>query len=143
MDDLVGRQGRHQRGSTDAKRRTVGIVDDDEAVRVSLQFLLETGGHTVETFVSATDLLTSEIQNLGCLIIDDYMPGASGLELARRLRIDGQCIPILLITGAPSSEIAARAAEVGIDRVLGKPPEESDLLSFINRAFAGDDTDRP
>jgi CheY-like chemotaxis protein len=62
------------------------------------------------------------------------MPEMTGLELAERLRADGSSIPILLVTGSPSPVIVARAAELGINRVLDKPPTEEDLLDFINGA---------
>ena len=60
------------------------------------------------------------------------MPEMTGLELAERLRADGSGISVLLITGSPSPAIAARAAELGVTRVLDKPPTEEDLLDFID-----------
>ena len=60
------------------------------------------------------------------------MPCMTGLELAERLRANGEGIPILLITGSSTPSIVARAAEVGIDRVLEKPPSDEDLLDFIS-----------
>jgi CheY-like chemotaxis protein len=62
------------------------------------------------------------------------MPYMTGLELAERLRADGANIPILLMTGSPTPAILARAAEVGIDRVVEKPTSDDDLLDFINAA---------
>jgi CheY-like chemotaxis protein len=59
------------------------------------------------------------------------MPYMAGLELAERLRADGANIPILLMTGSPTPAVLARAAEVGIDRVLEKPPGENDVIDFI------------
>ena len=94
--------------------------------------LLEIIGHPVETFASAAEFLKAEIQHLACLILDHHMPEMTGLELAERLRADGSGIPILLITGSPSPAIAARAAELGVTRVLEKPPTEEDLLDFID-----------
>ena len=117
---------------TEAERRRVAIVDDDDAVRNSLRFLLEVAGHLVETFASAADFLTAELQHFGCLILDHHMPHMTGLELAERLRADGARIPILLITGSPSPAIVARAAELGIERVLEKPLGDQDILDFIN-----------
>ena len=92
--------------------RTVAIVDDDDAVRDSLRFLLEVIGHPVATFASAAEFLKAEIHRLACLILDHHMPEMTGLELAERMRADGAGIPILLITGAPSPAIVTRAAEV-------------------------------
>ena len=111
---------------------TVAIVDDDDAVRDSLRFLLEVIGHPVVTFASAAEFLKAEMQRLACLILDHHMPEMTGLELAERMRADGAGIPILLITGAPSPAIVTRAAEVGINRVLEKPATEEDLLDFID-----------
>jgi two-component system response regulator FixJ len=116
---------------TEAERRTVAIVDDDYAVRDSIHFLLEVMGQPVETFSSAAEFLKAERQHLACVILDHHMPGMTGLELAERLRANGQGIPILLITGSPTPSIMTRAAEVGIDRVLEKPPSDEDLLDFI------------
>ena len=118
---------------TKAGLSVVGIVDDDHAVRESLRFLLEVAGHVVETFESAVDFLNSETKHLACLILDHHMPHMNGLELAQRLRSGGLAIPILLVTGLPSQAIVARAAELGIDRVLSKPFDEDELLNFVNR----------
>ncbi len=117
---------------TKAERRTVAIVDDDNGVRDSLRFLLEVVGHPVETFASAAEFLKAEWRHLACLILDHHMPHMTGLELAERLRDSGARIPILLITGSPSPAIVARAAELGIESVLEKPPGDQDLLDFIN-----------
>jgi two-component system response regulator FixJ len=116
---------------TDAERRTVAVVDDDHAVRDSLQLLLEVIGYTVEIFASAAEFLQANVQHFACLILDHHMPNMTGLELARRLRDDGAVIPILLITGSPSPTILARAAELDI-QVLEKPPGDEDLINFIN-----------
>jgi two-component system, LuxR family, response regulator FixJ len=117
---------------TKIEQRPVAIVDDDQAVRDSLRFLLETIGHPVETFASAAEFLKAEQQHLACLILDQHMPEMTGLKLAERLRADGSGIPILLITGSPSPAIVARAAELGISRVLAKPRADEDLLDFVN-----------
>ena len=116
---------------TEAERRTVAVVDDDQAVRDSLRFLLEVIGYTVEIFASAAEFLQANVRHFACLILDHHMPNMTGLELARRLRADGAVIPILLITGSPSPTIAASAAELGIE-VLDKPPGEEALIHFIN-----------
>ena len=113
---------------------TVAIVDDDEAVRHSLRFLLEVIGHKVETFAAADEFQKAEPDKLLCLIVDQHMPGMTGLELAERLRAAGNTVPIMLVTGAPSPAIHARAAELGIDEVLEKPPDEARLMAFIDTA---------
>jgi two-component system, LuxR family, response regulator FixJ len=111
--------------------RVVGIVDDDPAVLDSLKFLLEVVGYQVATFASATAFVRDGATHPACLIIDQHMPGMTGLELAQKLRDDGAAIPTLLITGSPSPAIVARAAQLGIVKVLEKPPEEADLLNFV------------
>jgi FixJ family two-component response regulator len=115
----------------EAEQRTVAVVDDDYAVRDSLRFLLEVVGYPVEIFASAAEFLAANMRHFSCLILDHHMPNMTGLELAKRLRTDGFAIPILLVTGSPSPAIVARAAELGIDRVLEKPPGNEDLIDFI------------
>lgn len=117
---------------SDAEQNMVAIVDDDVAVRDSLRFLLEVVGCTVEAFASAAEFLQANVQDFACLILDHHMPNMTGLQLAERLRADGSDIPILLVTGSPSPAIVARAAELGIERILEKPPGEEDLIDFIN-----------
>lgn len=120
---------------TDAVARLVGIIDDDNAVRDSMKFLLEVSGHVVEAFASACDFLAAETQHLACVIVDHHMPDMTGLQLVERLRAEGRDIPILLITGSPSPAIVSRAAELGIHRVLEKPPGEDDVLDFVNASL--------
>ena len=115
-------------------RDTVAIVDDDEAVRHSLRLWLEVLGHKVETFGSAAEFLKAKIERLLCLVVDHHMPGMTGLDLAERLRTEGNTVPIILTTGLPSRAIYARAAEIGVDEVLEKPLDETLLLAFIDTA---------
>ena len=97
----------------------------------SLKFLLEVVGYAVSIYPSASAFLGDGAGNPACLIVDQHMPGMTGLELAQRLRADGSSLPILLITGSPSPAIVARAGQLGIVNVLEKPPEEADLLNFV------------
>ena len=126
---------------TETSQRAVAIVDDDDAVRDSLSFLLEVIGHPVETFASVAEFLTTDLRHFASLILDQHMPGMSGLDLAERLRIGGSTIPILLVTGSLSPSIAARAAKLGVNRVLEKPACEGDVIDFITatRGQGGDD----
>ena len=120
----------------EAELRKVAVVDDDLAVRDSLQLLLEVIGYSVEIFASAAEFLLANLQHFSCLILDHHMPGMTGLELAEKLRAGGSAIPILLITGSSSPAIVARAAELGIQRVLEKPPGDEDLIDFITASRA-------
>jgi len=114
----------------------IGIVDDDEAVRESLRFLLEVAGHDVETFSSAAEFLAVEVTRFAGLILDQHMPHMTGLKLAARLREAGYDRPIVLITGMPSAAIDNRAADVGIGWVLEKPFQEAELFSFFDEVVA-------
>ena len=121
---------------TNADLRMVAIVDDDYAVRDSLKFLLEIAGYTVAAFASAADFLRSDMQQMACLILDHHMPHMTGLQLAEQLRTDGVTMPILLITGSPSPDLSNRAARLGVQRVLEKPPSEEELFQFVEAAMA-------
>ena len=111
---------------------TVAVVDDDPAVLDSLKFLLEVTGHRVAIYASAAEFLQGQAGQLSCLILDHQMPRMTGLELVARLRNDGVSIPILLISGSLSQAIVARAAELGIEKVLEKPLNDDDLVNFVS-----------
>ncbi len=109
----------------------VAIVDDDEAVLDSFRLMLEVMGASVRTYLSGPAMLAD--RNWGhCLILDQNMPGMTGLELARQLRADNHAIPILLVTAAPRPHIVREALAIGIERVLEKPPTEEEILSFVH-----------
>lgn len=111
--------------------KTVTIVDDDPAVLDSLKFLLGLSGYDVGIYNSATEFLKDSPSRSACLILDQHMPQMTGLELAAHLRHGGNFLPILLITGAPTAAIIARAAKLGIEKVMEKPPNHEELLSFL------------
>jgi two-component system response regulator FixJ len=121
---------------TNTRRSQIAVVDDDHAVRESLRFLLEVAGKTVVAFASATDFLTSECRQIACLILDHHMPGMTGLDLVEQLRAGGSAIPVMLITGSKSHAMLARAAALGVGKVLEKPVDEVELLDFVDEALA-------
>lgn len=110
----------------------MAVIDDDPAVLESVCFLLEIAGYRVAAYASAGAFLADDVTHPRCLILDQNMPQMTGLELAGKLRDTGATIPILLITGSPSPAIAARAAQLGVEKVLEKPPEEDELLGFVD-----------
>ncbi|MDR3529783.1 MAG: response regulator [Rhodopila sp.] len=116
---------------TDNPKNVVAIVDDDPAVRDSLQFLLEAAGYSAVTYGSAAAFLDGDADWPACLIVDQHMPEMTGLELAAQLRRDGANIPVLLVTASPSTFIVARAVLLGIEMVAEKPVGEDDLLKFV------------
>lgn len=112
--------------------RTVALIDDDLAVLESLKFLLEAAGYRVAAYNSATAFLDDRSCRPACLIVDQYMPVMTGLELVARLRDETAAIPALLITGSPSAAIVARAKQLGA-AMLEKPLAEHAVLTFIDR----------
>jgi two-component system response regulator FixJ len=115
----------------------IAVVDDDDAVRESLAFLLTVSGHEVAAYGSAADFLDRcDLCKVAGLILDQHMPQQTGLELLARLREDGRTLPVLLVTGSPSPEILARAGALGVDRVLEKPVSDEGLMEFVDRVAA-------
>jgi FixJ family two-component response regulator len=121
----------------DGTHRMIAVVDDDDAVRDSLRFLLEAAGFTVVTYSSAAQFMSEATpDDLGCLLVDQHMPDVTGLQLVTRLRNQGVGLPIALITGSPSADLNRLAHELGVANVLEKPLDDAVLLEFIERAFA-------
>ena len=110
----------------------VYVVDDDNDVLVSLQFLLETEGFSVRTFRNPEALLSAMKQgDADCFVIDYKMPGMSGIDLAGALRQRNFGSPIILMTGHPDETIPAKAKAAGILHVLVKPHVEASLSNHI------------
>ncbi len=113
-------------------RLIVAVIDDDEAVRDSLRFLLETAGFGVDTFASACQFLAASISHpCICLLVDQHMPHLTGLDFLRRLREIGQMPRVALMTGSPSADLTRQALELGVVAVLEKPLAEETLFGFI------------
>jgi two-component system, LuxR family, response regulator FixJ len=119
--------------AVDGRARVVAIVDDDDAVRDSIRFLLEMAGCTVRSYDSPLSMLDNGWRTLDCLVVDQHMPGVTGIEVLTRLRREGANLPVVLITGSISPDLERRAAELGA-RVMVKPLVEDDLLAFIGKA---------
>jgi FixJ family two-component response regulator len=111
----------------------VAVVDDDDEVRDVLRVLLESAGHSVETFSSGGDFLANaRLDEIACLVVDQRMPDMSGIELISTIASRGMTIPSLLITGTHDAEIARKAATLGAMRVLEKPFSSQELLRFVS-----------
>ena len=115
---------------------TVYVVDDDADVLGSLRFLLETDGFSVRTFRNGSALLNA-VRSTGvdCFVIDYKMPDMNGIDLARRLRNRDMAAPIILITGYPDENIAAKAVAAGVHDVLLKPLLDESLVTRIRGAI--------
>jgi two-component system, LuxR family, response regulator FixJ len=113
----------------------VHIVDDEEAVRNSLAFLLSSAGFAVRVHESATDFLAiaAEIRN-GCLITDLRMPDMDGVELLRRLRESDMLLPAIVITGHGDVQMAVEAMKNGAIDFIEKPFSDEVLIDSIGRA---------
>jgi len=119
--------------------RRVIVVDDDDSVRDSLAFLLETVGYAVDGFASPLQCLVAMQPGLrACLIVDQHMPEMTGLEFLAELQRRGFYLPTVLITGSPSPDLVQRASALDVHMVMPKPLLEDDLLRFIAAAL-GDD----
>jgi len=118
------------------RKSLICVIDDDFDVLKSLRFLLETEGFDVRTFRSGSALLGSSARHVAdCLVVDYKMAGIDGLELAQRLRDLGIGAPIVLITGYPDENIAAKANLAGVRQVLLKPYLEDSLVECVRSAI--------
>ncbi|SFN82711.1 response regulator transcription factor [Sphingomonas sp. OK281] len=117
--------------------RTVHIVDDDEAIRQSVSFLLRKAGYAVETYPSGTHFLKSVTRETrGCLLLDVRMPDLDGLEVQARLARSGNTLPVIMLTGHGDVTLAVRAIKAGAIEFLEKPFERNVLLAAIETALA-------
>lgn len=113
---------------------TIYIVDDDDAVRDSLRFLLETNGYQVQTFASGEEFLEKYDPKLVSILITDVrMPGISGLQLQEELNARKNTIPIVFITGHGSVPIVVSTMKKGAVDFIEKPFNLSDIQEVIAR----------
>jgi two-component system response regulator FixJ len=117
--------------------RTIHVVDDDVAVRRSLEQLLGSVGFiTVSYATPDAFLLAAPGLAKACVLLDVKMPGVGGLEVQARLRAIGFALPIIVITGQGDIQTAVRAMKAGAFDFLEKPYEDEVLLRVIDAAFA-------
>jgi FixJ family two-component response regulator len=117
-------------------RALVSVVDDDESVRESLPDLLMEFGFAVRAFASAEAFLVSDsVDQTRCLILDIAMPGMTGPELQKALKLRRREIPILFITAHRDETIRLRALELGAVAFLFKPFSDTELLQALNAAI--------
>jgi two-component system response regulator FixJ len=114
----------------------VHVIDDDEAMRESLAFLLATVGMEVRTYASAVAFLAvAPTVEAGCVITDVRMPELSGVELLRRLRELKLSVPVIVITGHGDVPLAVQAMKMGALDFLEKPFDDEVLLASVRTAL--------
>ena len=120
----------------------VHVIDDDEAMRHSLAFLLRTANVQVQTYESAAAFLEC-LQNstTGCVITDVRMPGMSGIDLLRRLRDLKVALPVIVITGHADVPLAVEAMKGGAVDFIEKPFDDEVLLAAVRSALNAQATD--
>jgi len=120
-----------------AESPTVHVVDDDDAVRRSLAFLLESASFCVRLHGSAAELLAVQDQlTAGCMLVDCDMPGIGGLELLRRLRLHCVALPCIMVTGKHAAGLREAAQTAGAAAVIEKPFDSEELILAIRSALA-------
>jgi two-component system response regulator FixJ len=116
----------------------VFVVDDDEAMRDSLDFLLSSAGCAVRTFEAAERLLEALADgNCGCVVSDVRMPGVDGLELLRRIKAAHPSLPVVIITGHGDVPLAVEAMKLGAVDFVEKPFDDERLIGVVQAALAG------
>lgn len=117
--------------------KTVYVIDDDEAMRDSLAFLLDVHGLNARVYDSATAFL-ADLPDLsgGCILTDIRMPGLTGLELIRGLKADGIDAPVVMMTGHGDVPMAVEAMKAGVVDFIEKPFSDEALLEAVRAALA-------
>jgi FixJ family two-component response regulator len=119
-----------------AKNPLISVIDDDDALRSSLENLIRSVGWRVQCFSSAEAFLRSnQVHETGCLILDVRMRGMSGLELQRKLVVANSHMPIIFITAHEDDDRRRQALDAGAVAFLHKPFYQDELLNAIDAAL--------
>jgi two-component system response regulator FixJ len=118
-----------------AHRGKVYVIDDDEAMRDSLNFLLDAAEFDVTLFESAEHFLDALPSDFGCVVSDVRMPGIDGIELLQRLKANRSTLPVLIMTGHGDVPLAVEAMKLGAVDFLEKPFEDDRLVGMIEIAL--------
>lgn len=124
------------RSSPPSVRPTVYVVDDDDAVRRALAFALDLEDFSVEVCATGETLLMQELPlHDAVLVLDERLPGASGLDTLKALRARGVALPAILVTSHPKMALKEAAAAAGVP-VLEKPLMGETLVAAIRESLA-------
>ena len=119
--------------------RTIGIVDDDEALRDALSWLFSTRNHPVRTFADAESFLAAwQPEDFGCVLMDVRMPAMSGFEAFTRLKEAPYCPPVIFLTGHGDVPMAVAALKQGAADFVEKPFSDNDIVDLVERCLAED-----
>jgi two-component system response regulator FixJ len=117
-------------------KRTIHLVDDEEAIRRSAGFMLRTSGFAVEAYPSGVAFLKLvRSAEPGCILLDVRMPEMDGLEVQAALNERGVTMPVIVLTGHGDVSIAVRAMKAGAVDFIEKPFEKAALLAALEEAF--------
>jgi two-component system response regulator FixJ len=117
-------------------RGKVYVIDDDEAMRDSLDFLLGSAGFHVTLFESAHHFLDAVSSiDFGCVVSDVRMPGIDGIELLKRMKASHSAFPVVIMTGHGDVPLAVEAMKLGAVDFLEKPFEDDRLIGMIDAAL--------
>ena len=118
-------------------RGNVYVIDDDDAMRDSLDFLLGSADFHVTLFESAQHFLDAlPNADFGCVVSDIRMPGIDGIELLKRLKASRSALPVLIMTGHGDIPLAVEAMKLGAADFLEKPFEDDRLIGMIDAALS-------
>lgn len=120
--------------ATPSELPAIVIIDDDDAVRDSARMLLEAYGYVVRDHASAENFLDSDSGEVGFLLVDQHMPGMTGIELLERLHAKPRPPPALMMTGRTDQITEARLARIGVT-LLHKPVREDQLVEVVAEAL--------
>lgn len=116
----------------------VYVVDDDEAMRDSLEFLLEAAGFSIHLYVSALSFMQALTEvDSGCVVTDIRMPVMDGLELLKRVKQEKPSLPVIVMTGHGEVPLAVEAMKAGAADFIEKPFEDTELVDVIRSALSG------
>ncbi len=122
-----------------SNKPTVFVVDDDQGVRESIRWLIESVDLAVETFGSGQEFLDAyDPDKPGCVVLDVRMPQTSGLELQKKLLARGLEIPVIIVSAYGSVPVAVEAMKAGAVDFIEKPFSDQALLDRIHQAIAKD-----
>jgi FixJ family two-component response regulator len=117
-------------------RNLISVVDDDESIRRTTTFLIESFGFRAAAFESAESFLKSvQLHDTSCLLVDVQMPGMNGLQLQSELAAAGFGIPIVFITAYDNKDARRQAMQAGAVAFLGKPFNDEELLQAVRLAL--------